>query len=241
MSSRISPLVVDGDEFGPGTDLVVSLVAVLLIILVAGVTLYTQVEKDLKDARAAISARDADIDNYKGNMALLELKLAQLKSEMDDLMAKTESGGNFRMASERFTAGYFKTYPVGELVNPREAARHIDVILQEYRLWQDDFPFLFVIGHANEIDVRNPADPSISGRRQRNWYFAGKRAAVIARMLEERIGEAEKDRIVVASTGEFDMKTPLRPSSSENAFVEVVFARDWKLPALLMERDFESR
>jgi hypothetical protein len=66
---------------------------------------------------------------------------------------------------------------------------------------------------------------------QRNWDYASRRAALIAALIQEQLTEEQRDRVVVTTTGEFDMRDPSNPLSQENAYVEVVFGRAWKPPS----------
>ena len=49
--------------------------------------------------------------------------------------------------------------------------------------------------------------------------------------LADRLRPEQRDNVVVMTTGEFDLRDPADPGSHENAWVEVVFGRSWKLPS----------
>ena len=196
----------DTNQFGPGTDLTISLVAVLMVMVLIVSNLY-------------------QIQRRKS----LEQK-GQLKEQKRQLDAFAK-GGHFRLAGEIFPAGDFEVRPVTQLTHPEETKLKIDKIVEDYRANHSDFPFIFVIGHSNEIDDPDAVDKSYGARLQRNWEYAGRRAAVIADLLQAKLTDEQRQRIVVTTTGEFDLKVPSEPHSQENAWVEVVFGREWKPPA----------
>lgn len=173
----------DGDMFGPGSDLVISLFAVLLIVIAIGGKLYQENEE-----------------------------------------------AKFKTSGISFSAGMFKLNPVTEPLNPKETKKLVGEIFQEYEQVKSQYPFVFIIGHSNEIDDPQASDKSLRKRLERNWVFAGRRAAVIAGLLQEFLPDSAKNKMVVVSTGEFDMKIPQEPTSQENSVVEVVFGKEWKLP-----------
>src|SRR6266404_2602148 len=89
---------------------------------------------------------------------------------------------------------------------------------------------IFISGHASQLDDPLARDKSESARIERNWEYAGRRAGLIARLVQEHLTADQKERIVVVSAGEMDMRVPRQPDSPDNAWVEVVFGKQWKLP-----------
>jgi hypothetical protein len=175
----------DTNQFGPGTDLVIGIMALLLVLIT--------------------------ISNY--------------------LYGRDKQHGNFKTASVHFSAGDFKTYPVTEFVDKERVEKRIRTIVKEYQNIEQEYAYLFVIGHANRRDVPDAIDKSDRARRERNWLFAGRRAAVIAGKLQQQLTPRQREKIVLVSTGEFDRRITSDPDALENAWVEVVFGREWKLPA----------
>lgn len=173
----------DGDMFGPGSDLVISLFAALLVVIAIGGKLYQENEE-----------------------------------------------AKFKMSNISFSTGTFYPNPATEPIDLKKTKAQIKVIAQEYMQVKEKYQFIFVIGHSNEIDIRDASDKSYRKRLERNWGFAGRRAAVIAGLLQDELSDADKNKMVIVSTGEFDMKVPSEPTSQENAVVEVVFGKEWKLP-----------
>ena len=213
----------DTNQFGPGTDLMISLVAVLLVLTVITSQLYsrekTTAEQE-KDRHATERAR------YVRDSLLYE---DQRVRHARDLAARDAAGGAFRVASESFPAADFHARPVTRLISPELTADRVKRIVEEYR--RQDFPYFFVIGHSNQLDNPSAPDRSRRARLQRNWEYAGRRAALIAALIEEHLTDAERDRVVVMTTGEFDMRDPSSPVSQANAWVEVVFGKEWKPPS----------
>lgn len=189
----------DTNQFGPGTDLTISLVAVLMVMVLITTSLYqVQRQQSIEQQRK--------LDVY-------------------------EKGGNFRLSHQYFPAGDFAVRPVTQLINAEQTRQKVLQIAEEYRTGEKDFPFIFVVGHSNQIDDPNAIDKSYDARLQRNWEYAGRRAAVIASLLQAELARDQKARIVVMTTGEFDLKVPSDPFSQENAWVEVVFGKEWKRPS----------
>lgn len=186
----------DTNQFGPGTDLTISLLAVLLVISLITSHLY-RAEHD---------------------------RATRLQAEMDG------PGGNFRLSSEFFTAADFHPRPVTRLVDPRKTRARVARIVRDYRQSAGEYPFIFVIGHSSTLDDPDAKDRSVNGRRRRNMEYALRRAALITSLLQEELHESEVERLIAASSGEFDLKKPSSPTSQENAWVEVVFGREWKVP-----------
>ncbi len=194
----------DTNQFGPGTDLIVSLLAVVLVISLITSHLY----------RAE------------------QARVVQLQQAVDATKPKAPAaaGGNFKLASEFFTAADFHPRPVTRLVDRQSATERIERITRDYHDSAAEYPFVFVIGHSNQLDDPDAEDRSVNARRRRNLEYALRRAALITSLLQERLGEDVQGRVVAVSTGEFDLKDPSHPTSGENAWVEVVFGREWKLP-----------
>lgn len=211
MSRSLHALVSeDSNQFGPGSDLIVSLLAVLLVLTLVTTHLYRS-EK----------ARRADMQHVNDS----------LRSIPKPPVPKQSEGGDFRLAKESFSAAEFQVHPVTGLVDPAATREQVRRIVAEYHSISHDFPFIFVVGHSSQIDALGAADRSVSARRQRNWEYAGRRAARIAEMIAADLDSTETDRLVVVTTGEFDLRNPTHPNSSANAWVEVVFGKDWKPPA----------
>jgi hypothetical protein len=181
----------DSNQYGPGTDLIVSLMSVLLIIIFINSNLYQQ-------------------EREKNH--------------------RLERGGNFKVASDSFSAGDFKAKPYKEFVNREQAIARVKRIAQEYETLKKVYPYIFVIGHSNRKDDKNALDKSDNARMVRNWEYAGQRAALISSLLQDFLQAEDKDKLVVVTTGEFDMRVA-DPFSQENAWVEVVFGTEWKPPA----------
>lgn len=191
----------DTNQFGPGTDLTISLLAMLLVISLITSHMY-EAEKARADA-------------------------------LDDggvVPATTLPSGNFRLAGEFFTAADFHARPVTRLVNRQTTDERVRLIVSDYRESAKIYPYIFVIGHSSELDDPEARDRSDGARRRRNMEFALRRAALITDLLQEHLTDAERERLVAASTGEFDLRKPSQPKSQDNAWVEVVFGREWKLP-----------
>ena len=194
----------DSNQFGPGTDLIVAMLAVALVLITVSSYLYNN-EK-----------RQAEL----------------LKQQNESLNRKQkESGNNFKVASISFSAGTFLVFPVTELNDRETTRRQVLKIVEEYRKTKNIFPFIFIVGHANQKDALEADDRGETARLERNWIYAGRRAAVIAGLLQEFLTPDEKEHIVVVTTGEFDKPYPEDPKSQENALVEVVFAKEWKRPS----------
>ena len=187
-------LAEDTNQFGPGTDLTISLLAVLLVIALITSHLY-QKEKAANDALTG------------------------------------ENGSNFKLATESFTAADFYARPVTRLVNPAAINVRVARIVGEFRRMRKDYPFVFVIGHSSQLDDPSAADRSEDGRRRRNMEFALRRAAMIAGLIQEHLDDSEREGLVAVTTGEADLRNKARPLSQDNAWVEVVFGKEWKVPS----------
>ena len=210
----------DTNQFGPGTDLVVSLAGVLLVMIFISSVLY-RVENKRADS-ADESVKTLKLENER---------LRELLRQQGQKITALERGGNFKVAAQAFSAADFVMRPVTQLKDPAQAQVKISGIVQEYTAVQAEYQYIFVVGHSNIVDDPGAPDQSYAARLQRNWEYAGRRAGVIAALLQERLTAGQREKIVIVSTGEFDLKAPDAPFSTDNAWVEVVFGKDWKLPA----------
>jgi hypothetical protein len=201
----------DTNQFGPGTDLTISLLAVMLVIALITSRLY-QEQKMVNDAQAA---RLGSLDAHQAKPC-------------PPPPPKESVGGHFRPASEFFTAADFHAYPVTRLVDRRRTGTRIDRILAEYRRLKNDYPYIFVIGHSNRLDDPRADDQSVEARQKRNLEYALRRAALIAGLMQEHLEQSELDHLVAVTTGEADLRNPGAPLSQENAWVEVMFGKEWK-------------
>jgi hypothetical protein len=194
--AKINDLLADDtNQFGPGTDLTISLLAMMLVI--ALMTSYEyQKERDL------------------------------------NRILESEHGSNFKLATESFTAADFHPRPVTRLVNRAATIARVARIVDEYRQVRGQYPFIFVIGHSNELDDPAASDKSATARRGRNMEFALRRATLIATLMQTRLADQnlDIDRLVAVTTGEADLRDKVHPLSQNNAWVEVVFGKEWKVP-----------
>jgi hypothetical protein len=203
----------DTNQFGPGTDLVIALMAFLMIMIVISTYLHNYEKKRYEREAAKV----------KG----LEHKVAEARKKIE----AQEEGGNFKLASIKFLAGTFEMRPYAELKDESLTIESVKQVAQEYQALQSQFPYIFVIGHANKVDDPQAPDKSERERLQRNWRYAGERAGLIAKLLQEQLSEEQKVKIIVVSMGELDMRFPDQPKSTENAWVEVTFGKEWKPPS----------
>jgi hypothetical protein len=196
------------DYLGPGMDLVSSLAGIILIACVVIALLY----------KNSLNENDEKNNIIK--------QLTKLVSQYD-----IDQEGKFKLSSNIFEAGDFKVNPVSELTNHQLTIKKILKIIEEYNRIKDTFPYIFIIGHANQIDDPYAIDRSPISRSRRNYEYASKRAAVIASLLQSYLNDIDKNKIVTVSTGELDMANPDFPYSQKNAFVEIVFGKEWKPPS----------
>jgi len=219
----------DTNQFGPGTDLTVSILAVMLVISLITSHLYTDeksrrqlTERRNQDLVAKTAALSRAVDDAKTAERARSAELTELKNPAP--------GGNFKLAAEFFTAADFHARPVTRVLDRRGTAARVARIVDDYRRSSAEYPYIFVIGHSSMLDDPDAADRRENARRSRNMEYALRRAALITAMMQEQLTAEENERLVAASTGEFDLRNPAEPLSQENAWVEVVFGREWKLP-----------
>lgn len=217
--SRMNEILSDDtNQFGPGTDLTISLLAVMLVIALITMHLY-------KAAAASAAAKDETI------------KWLEAFAKPEPPPKTEDHGGSFKPATEFFTAADFHSYPVVRLVDPAGTKARIRRIMEDYRRVQGEYPFIFVIGHSNRLDDPRVGDRSDDARRKRNLEYALRRSAMIAGLIQEHLhDDQELDRLVAVSTGEADLRDRDAPLSQENAWVEVMFGKEWK-PAVRRPRE----
>ncbi len=187
-------------------------------------------EKLIADTRAEANQATKYLSEKEKQIAALYSRI----DEVNELL--TGSGGKFRVAEGSFSGGDFMPKPVDKLAKPDVAERRIEKILDQYKITMNDYPYMFIIGHATQLDTMDAEDKSPEARMERNWVYAARRSATIGRNIIEKMKERgfsqkQMDRLVIVTTGELDLRNPDMPTSQENAWVEVVFGRDWKLPA----------
>lgn len=209
------------DPFGPGVDLIISLVAILMLIFTFAMQSYIKQLEQINDLTSTIEREKAKNDT-------LSISLFDISKELGDLKSQ---GGHFKVANDYFSAGHFKTNPVTDFTNEEQTRKLVEKIILEYRQLKHQFPFIFIIGHANYIEISSIEKRKYKSRAEANWVYAGRRAARIADLLTQHLTFEEKENVIILSTGEFDMKNPNDPTSEVNAWVEIVFGKEWKLPA----------
>lgn len=200
----------DSNQFGPGTDLVICLLALLMIMVMIVSFLYNSAKKDIKQ---------------------LETKLGEKKEELVKLkneLGKNEDEGKFKLDIARFDNATFKQKPSKELTNPVETENQVSEIINKYSELSEEYPFIFVIGHANQASKIGEV-LTYEERLEFNWGIAGERAAVIANQLQKHLIPEQRKRIIIISTGELDLKNSDDTKALENAFVEVIFGKEWKV------------
>jgi len=206
----------DSNQFGPGTDLIICLLALLMVFVMIVSYLYGNEKKISKTMKSEY----ADLANsYNG-----------LRTEISDcrkINENLERRGEFKPAGEFLVAGTFKQNPYYDLQDPEATENEVELIAEKYKNSSSEYPFIFIIGHANEVGLAGRPDLSTEERLKYNWQFASARSAVIANLLQRHLSPAEKNKIIIVSTGEFDLRNPEEPESEENAFVEVFFGNEW--------------
>lgn len=220
----------DSNQFGPGTDLVIAMMGVLLVMILISGQMYSRERRQNEHARGRHAEERRGHDQLK-------MSYAELRRAYEELLAKqqpaADGAGKFKLASHHFSAGTFHARPVDRLTDPAGSAGMVERIVQEYLSLNSEYPFIFVIGHSNQIDDPEAEDQGPDARLRRNWVYAARRAGVIAELIQSRLTPEQRERIVVVTTGEFDLKLPSEPLSQENALVEVVFGKEWKPPSRL--------
>ncbi len=195
------------ETFGPGIDLVVSLTAILLIVMVVGINVY----------------RDS-LDKFKKKV-IEEAKRPQsppIKSR-DTI---------FKASGQYFSIKHFRQDQTVALVDRSQARSIAEDIVEEYRRIKWDFPYLFVIGHLHARDKMQDNNPEL--RRQSHWkqkaewLFSARRASVVSDMIKEYLTEEEKDRMVIVSAENFALTELGIRLERPNASVEVVFGKEWR-------------
>ena len=198
----------------------------------------------VSDREAEAEKLREDAEEKTQGLTEREERIASLYARIQELQdVLSGQGGKFRVAQGVFSGGDFKSKPVVEVVDTEQIGNRVARVLDEYNVLRDDYPYLFVIGHANQLDSEEAEDRSPEARLERNWVYAARRAAVIGRKLVEVMKsrgytQEQIDKIVVVSTGELDLRNPDAPQSQENAWVEIIFGRDWKLPAADADKHF---
>lgn len=215
----------DSNQFGPGTDLVIAMMGVLLVMILVSGQMYSREKRQKSTAQGRVAEERKDYENLKRKHAQLGILYEQLLSKQ---RREEADGGNFKLASERFLAGTFEVRPVDKLKSPSDTAALVSRIVAEYESLRSEFPVIFVIGHSNQIDDPAAEDSSPAAKLRRNWVYGARRAGVIAELIQSRLPPQQREEIVVVTTGEFDLKDPSNPFSQENAVVEVVFGKEWK-------------
>lgn len=218
----------DSNQFGPGTDLVICLLALLIIMVMIVSFLYSKEKKTNEEAKN-------ELKSLRQQTLTLKNELAQRETELSALKNKLGSDGpesKFKLDVARFEDATFKQIPYLELTDPLETKQQIEQIVHKYIESKEEYPYIFIIGHANEASKRGQKLTD-EQRFEFNWKVAGERSGVIANLLQEQLLKSQftkevRDKIIIVSTGEFDLKFPEAPTSLENAFVEVIFGKEWK-------------
>ena len=222
----------DSNQFGPGTDLVIAMMGVLLVMILVSGQMYSRERRQKKDAQGRHAQ---ELKGYEE----LKKEHTKLGALYDELLSKQkrEKGGadNFKLASAQFLAGTFEARPVDRLRNTSATAELVGRIVEEYATLRNEFPVIFVIGHSNQLDDPDAEDTSPGAKLRRNWVYGARRAGVIAELIQSRLPPEQREQIVVVTAGEFDMKDPADPLSQDNAVVEVVFGKAWKPPTRLLQ------
>jgi hypothetical protein len=221
----------DSNQFGPGTDLVIAMMGVLLVMILISGQMYSRERKQNKDARATRAEEQRGHEKLKLSYDELRRKYEELLSRQQT--AAADAAGKFKLAAHYFSAGNFHARPVDRLIDPARTAETVELIARQYEGLSAEYPFIFVIGHSNQLDDLYAEEQGDAPRMRRNWVYAARRAGVVAELLQSRLPPEQRDRIVVVTTGEFDLKDPSEPNSQENALVEVIFGKEWKPPARL--------
>ena len=205
----------DSNQFGPGTDLIICLLAILMVMVMIVSFLYSSEKKSNENSNQIIANSNQIIAN-------LEHRLGDEKTE-----------GKFKLDVARFDDATFEQkQDTNKLTNPEKTKNEISQVIEKYKELNEQFPFIFVIGHANTMGKLGE-DLSYEERLEFNWGVAGERSAVIANLLQNELMETQfpkesRNNIIIVSTGEFDLKEEDNTTSPKNAFVEVIFGKEWK-------------
>lgn len=204
----------DSNQFGPGTDLTICLLALLMVFVMIVSYLYGNEKNKVQKLETAVKE--------------LTDKNTTLNDKNIGLKKELEKGGKFEHAGEFNGVGTFEPKPFWKLKDPAGTEEKVLEIIEKYNTLKDKFPFIFVIGHSSTVGLAGKPNLPEEERIQYNWEFARSRSIVIANLIQKNISEDEKNNIVVISTGEFDLKNPEYPTNEENAYVEVLFGNEWK-------------
>lgn len=208
----------DTNQFGPGTDLIICLLALLIIFVIIVSHLYNNQKNSIITDRFKT-------DELEILIKKLTTENESYKKRLEDLKIK----GSFEHGGEFQIAGTFKQNPYYELQNPQATEAVVLDIVKKYNGLKEQYPYIFIVGHANEAGIVGKPNLSYEERLKYNWEFAGTRSAIIANLMQKQMSEEERNKIIIVSTGEFDLKKPEDPQSAENAFVEVFFGNEWRL------------
>lgn len=221
----------DSNQFGPGTDLVIAMMGVLLVMILISGQMYSREKRQKNAVQGRVAEVRKGYEDLKGEHA----RLSTLYEELLSKQSREEAvAGNFKLASAQFLAGTFEARPVDRLRSPSDTAELVGRIVAEYETLRSEFPVIFIIGHSNQIDDPDAEDTSPAAKLRRNWVYGARRAGVIAELIQSRLPLEQREEIVVVTTGELDLKDPSNPLSQENATVEVVFGKEWKPPTRLL-------
>ena len=189
-----------------------------------------------------VNARNVE-DYIKNDYEKIKEKnesLTKINKENKEEIDKLKKGmGTFQISGICFEAASFMSIPTTRFVDIKKAKNKINKIVDKYLVYRDKYEYIFVIGHANKSDDPTAVDKSDSARIERNYIYAAKRAALVSKMIGNCLQEKNTTRytiknldkiLVIVSTGEYDLKNTEKPFSKENAFVEVIFGKTWKLP-----------
>ncbi|MET0645716.1 MAG: hypothetical protein ABW208_03790 [Pyrinomonadaceae bacterium] len=221
----------DSNQFGPGTDLVIAMMGVLLVMILVSGQMYSRQKKQKEAAQTSHAQERKGFEELQRSYATLGRLYEELKVKES---REQNATGNFKLASTQFLAGTFEARPVDRLRSTSATAELVGRIVEEYATLRSEFPVIFVIGHSNHLDDPDAEDTSPGAKLRRNWVYGARRAGVIAELIQSRLPPAQREDIVVVTTGEFDLKDPTDPLSQDNAVVEVVFGKGWKPPTRLL-------
>lgn len=209
---RRNQLFLTGEQeaFGPGIDLVVSLTAILLIVMVVGINVYRDsLEKFKKEV----------IDKGK-----------KTQSQPSPPIGVVDS--IFKASGQYFSTEHFRKDQTAALVDRDQARLIAEDIVEEYRRVKWDFPYLFIIGHLHPRDEMQNNNTELKRKshwkQKAEWLFSARRASVVSDMIKEYLTEEEKDRMVIVSAENFALTELGIPLRRPNVSVEVVFGKEWR-------------